>query len=244
MTRAAGRPAAAGFALAAAALAAPARARAQQYITDDAEVTEARACQIQMWHGERASWVLPVCAPAHNLELSLGFIAVWRDGAGGHFEYAAQAKTLFRALRPDGWGAGLVAGTGRDPALATTADKTSTVFAYVPVSRAFAGTRLVVHQNAGWLYQRQGGGGGHALTWAARADYRAARRLALVAEVYGTEAVGRGGSTAPAEFQAGARSWLRPDVVQVDLSYGGRLRDGRVAAGWTLGLALVTPPFL
>ena len=51
---------------------------AQQYVTDDAAITEYRGCQIQMWHGERSSWVLPVCTLVPRLELSLGLIAVWK----------------------------------------------------------------------------------------------------------------------------------------------------------------------
>jgi hypothetical protein len=245
--------AAAGLAaagLAAAGRAAAGRAGAQQYITDDAGLTADRACQIQTWFGQRASWVLPVCTPVHNVELSLGFIAVRRDADGrGHFEYVVQAKTLVRPVRPGRWGAGLVVGAGRDPALAGTSPDVRTYYTYVPVSRAFFGDRVLVHQNAGWLYQRSGAersfGGRHALTWAARADValggpRRGPPLVAVVEAYGAE----GAAGADAEFQAGVRAFPRRDAVQLDLSYGGFVRTGRRAAGWTLGLTLATPPFL
>jgi hypothetical protein len=104
---------------------------AQQYITDDAALTADRACQIQTWFGQRASWVLPVCTPVHNLELSLGFIAVRDDGTGtgqGHFEYVVQGKTLVRPLRTDGWGAGSSPGPGatlRSPARAAACAATT-----------------------------------------------------------------------------------------------------------------------
>ncbi len=230
--------------------AAPAGAAAQQYITDDAGLTPDRACQIQTWFGQRASWVLPVCTPVHNLELSLGFIAVRDDGSGaGHFEYVVQAKTIVRPLRPGGWGAGFVAGAGRDPALAGTSPDVRSYYAYVPLSRSLAGDRVVLHQNTGWLYQRAGdeasSRGRHALTWAARADValggpRGRPPAAAVAEAYGAE----GAAGADAEFQVGLRAFPRPGAVQVDLSYGGFVRTGRRAAGWTIGLTLATPPFL
>jgi hypothetical protein len=121
-------------------------------------------------------------------------------------------------------------------------------YAYAPVSLSRAGGRVVLHQNTGWLYQRAGGegspGGRHALTWAARADvalgWRARPPAVAVAEAYGAE----GAAGADAEFQVGLRAFPRPDAVQVDLSYGGFVRTGRRAAGWTIGLTLATPPFL
>ena len=217
---------------------------AQQYITDDAAITEYRACQIQMWHGQRSSWVLPVCTPVRNLELSLGFIAVWKDGTGGHFEYAAQAKTLLKPLVTNSWGAGFVVGTGRDPAFAGIAKQGYSIFSYVPFSLSFGGDRVVLHENTGWLYERHSGHGGNAVTWAARADVLAQRFLGVISEVYGAQGAGAHPSGAPAEFQMGLRTWPRPQHVQVDLSYGGILRNGHRGQGWTLGLTLITPPFL
>lgn len=222
------------------ALACPAALGAQQYITDDAAITEHRACQIQMWHGERSSWVLPVCTPLPNVELSLGFIAVWDDGAEGHFEYVVQAKTLLRPLTTDGWGAGFVAGTGRDPALASTAAQQTTVYAYVPLSLSLADDALVLHQNTGWLHQNVAGRTADALTWAVRGEARLRRHVHAVAEAYGAD----GSARAPAEYQLGVRGALRPERVQLDVSWGGRLRTSRRGQGWTVGLTLTTPPFL
>jgi hypothetical protein len=221
---------------------------AQQYITDDAALTAYRACQVQMWFGQRASWVLPVCTPVRDVELSLGFIAVRKDGSGHeHFEYVLQAKTLLKPLTTNGWGAGFVLGTGRDPALAGTSPDVQTYYAYVPLSVSLAGDRVVLHENTGWLYQHASGEGvlrgSHAVTWAARADVGLGgprRPVVAVAEAYGAEGTAR----AAPEFQAGLRAFPRADHVQVDLSWGGLLRTGKRAAGWTIGLTLLTPPFL
>lgn len=214
--------------------------RAQQYITDDAAITDHRACQIQLWHGQRSSWVLPVCTPVRNLELSIGFIAVWDDGAEGHFEYVIQGKTLLKPLTTNGWGAGFVVGTGRDPALASTEAQLATIYAYVPLSVSLASDALVLHQNTGWIHQRGGGRQADAVTWAARGELRLRKYVFGVAEVYGAE----GSARAPAEFQAGLRAFVRPGRVQADASYGGRLDSGREGQGWTLGITLHTPPFL
>ncbi len=218
----------------------------QQYITDDAAITEYRACQIQMWHGERSSWMLPVCTPLRKVELSLGFIAVWEDEADGHFEYTAQAKTVMRPLTTNSWGIGFVLGTGRDPAFSGTTSQPYSLYAYVPVSLSLAGDRVVLHQNTGWFHSRRESRGHNAVTWAARADIVVRKNLVAVAEVLGAEGVGAdGGAGSPAEYQAGLRTWLRPETVQLDVSFGGLLSNpGTRAAGWTVGLALIAPPFL
>jgi hypothetical protein len=229
-------------------LAAAARpARAQQYITDDAVVTEYRACQVQMWAGQRSSWVRPVCTPIRDLELSLGFIAVWRDGGDGHVEYVAQARTALKVLTTDGWGAGFVVGTGRDPAFAGTGNPTYNLHAYVPTTASFAHDRVLLDASLGALYNRAGGRGGSAVTWALRGDLATVRRFTLVAETYGARSLGRSHLDATPELQAGVRKWLRTDHVQLDLGYGGELEGrsiGRRGAGWTLGLTRITPPFL
>jgi hypothetical protein len=225
----------------------PRSAGAQQYITDDAAVTDYRACQVQMWTGQRSAWVLPVCTPIRNLELSLGFIAVWRDGGDGHFEYVAQAKTALRPLTTGGWGAGLVVGTGRDPAFAGTGNPTYNLYAYVPATLSLGADRVLLDANLGGLYDRSGGRGAGGVTWATRADVATIRRITLVAEAYGERGLGRSHLDATPEFQAGVRKWLRTDHVQLDLSYGGQLEGrhlGGHGAGWTAGLTLITPPFL
>lgn len=218
----------------------------QQYITDDAAITEYRACQIQMWHGERSSWMLPVCTPLPGVELSLGFIAVWEDDADGHFEYTAQAKTVMRPLAMNSWGVGFVLGTGRDPAFSSTTSQSYSLYAYLPFSLSLANDRVVLHQNTGWFHGRREGSGHNAVTWPARADIGVRKNLFAVAEVLGAEGIGpEGGAGSPAEYQAGLRTWLRPETVQLDVRFGALLRNpGIRAAGWTVGLALIAPPFL
>lgn len=213
-----------------------ATATSQQYITDDASITEYRACQIQLWYGQRSSEALPACTPIRNLEVSVGLIAVWKDEGNGHPEYVAQIKTLLshptRALN-----LGLVVGTGRDPGLAGVRKSDSQVYVYVPVSLSLLKGKLMLHNNVGWLHDDRRGSTDNALTFASRVDVTMRKYFLLIAEAY--DAHGQ-----PNEFQAGVRWWTRPGKVQLDLSYGGQLRNGKPGAGWTLGLALTTPPIL
>lgn len=169
--------------------------------------------------------------------MSLGLIAVWADEGNGHPEYVAQVKALLPHLRGSNWGFGFVIGRGRDPGLSGVRKSGSQIYAYVPLTISLLNHRLVFHENTGWLYDRRAGPNHNALTLAARTDVGIRKYVFLVAETYG--AAGQS-----AEYQAGIRTWTRPGKVQVDLSYGGFLRTGRRAAGWTLGLALTTPPIL
>jgi hypothetical protein len=107
----------------------------------------------------------------------------------------------------------------------------------VPLTVSLLNHRLALHENTGWLYDRRAGPNHNALTLAVRTDIDIRKYLFLVAETYGA----RGQR---AEYQAGIRTWTRPGKVQVDLSYDGFVGIGRRAAGWTLGLALATPPIL
>jgi hypothetical protein len=216
---------------------------AQQWVTDDADITEYRACAFQMWHGQRSTWMEPTCTPIRDVELSLGFVAVWEDGGAGHFEYEMQGKTRLRPLRTNSWGAALVVGTGRAPSFTGIEKQAYSMFSYVPISVSLWSDRVVLHENTGWLYEHRPDEGGNAITWAARADIRYRKFVAFIAEAYGAKGVGTNAPDTPAEFQTGFRVWLRPERVEVDLSYGA-LTSGQRGQGWTLGLTLTTPPFL
>jgi hypothetical protein len=203
-----------------------------------------------MWHGERSSWILPVCTPVKNLELSLGLLAVRPDNADTRLEYVAQFKTLLKPLTSNSWGAGFAAGTGRDLTSPERGNEYS-IYAYVPFSKSLWNDRLVLHENIGWSYVHREPHWDNSLSWATRAeiklDGRIGRGMVGVAEIYGAERIERHDTQTRPEYQAGLRTWLRPDRVQLDLSFGRTLRRpfaGNDGPGWTIGLALTTPPFL
>ncbi len=220
-------------------LASPSASAGQQYITDDAAITEFRACQIQVWHGQRSSWALPVCTPFRNLEMSFGLIAVWKDEGDGHPEYVAQLKSVLIPRTNRRWGVGLVLGTGRDPGLSGIRSVGTNIYAYVPVTVSFFGERLMLHTNIGSVYDhRRGDDNDHQwLTTANRAEVSLRKYFVVVGEIFDS-------AGSDAEYQIGVRAWGRPGRVQLDLSYGGVLLNSGQGAGWTLGVALTTPPVL
>jgi hypothetical protein len=183
----------------AAGLLAASGAHAQQFVTDDAAITDRGACQLEAWYGEAASWVLPACHFVREFELT-GGIGFVNDGEGRSTEYVLQGKYLLREMTSNSFGVGVVAGLGYDP-LAQVAGGVHGVFAYVPVSFSWREDRLILHGNLGWHLEREDHGhdhhhgrdadpGHHALTWAARADLLiplAGGRFSAIGEVFGED---------------------------------------------------------
>jgi hypothetical protein len=223
-------------------LCAPAVAGAQQFVTDDAKIVDYRACQLEGWHGESASWALPACQLIRNVELTAGVGQLSSNGET-RTEYVLQAKTILRELRPGGLGIGLVAGAGIDPLTQVTGGRVSGLFAYVPVSLSLAADRLFLHGNLGWHFERADRDradrrerGRHAATWAGRADLMLTHRFTAIGELFGED------RTRP-EYQVGLRSVLLADRLVADLSFGQHTAPGLPGAGLALGFAWTPPPF-
>jgi hypothetical protein len=220
----------------------PAPLQAQQFVTDDAELVDYRACQLEAWHGETVLWLIPACRFARNLEVSAGRGRVTHEGARSS-EWLVEAKHLLHEFSRSGIALGLVAGfTFANPARVFS-DNVSGAYAYVPVSVPLAGESLVVHANLGWDVERDEhnhngvahSDAHHALTWAFRGDLAITSRFLMIGELFSE------GSLRPA-YQVGLRSILIPDRFSVDVSWGGHT-DGNVAGlGWTAGLAWTPAP--
>lgn len=227
-------------------LALPAQTSAQQFVTDDAAIVDYRACQVEAWVGEAASWVLPACQPVSKLEVSAG-LGLVREAGGSNPEYVLQGKLLLREGGPGRVGVGLVAGAGFGPLSQVAGDGVAGAFAYVPVSVSIGEDRLILHVNGGWHYERDEhehngvihADAHHQATWAARADLllpMLRERVTAIGEVFAE------GRTRP-EFQVGLRTVLLPGRLGFDVSWGGHTVSGFRGAGWALGFAWTPPPF-
>lgn len=222
------RPTLVGAAL----LAANAAEAARPMVTDDARIVDAKACQLESWvrrnQDSTEAWALPACNFTGNLELTLGGALTREAGQTRTTDVQLQGKTLLKALDSNGWGIGFAAGTVRHP----HADSRDW-YAYVPVSVSFRDDTVIVHGNAGWL--RDGEARQHRLTWGLGTEARLGERTWLIAEAFGQDQ-GR------PYHQFGLRHWLVTDRVQLDATYGNR--NGGGERWWTLGLRLLTVPFL
>ncbi len=214
-------------------------AGAQQYVVDDAEIVDANACHVEAWHGERSSWILPACQLIPNLEFAAG-VGFIEEGLGHReTEYAVEAKTLLRPLTPGDWGVGLVLGVGPNPSATAEERRFGDVYGFVPVSVSTLEDRLILHGNLGWAWAREDDEGPeedeHQLTWGVRSDLGLNERFTVIGEIFGE-------GSDQSEFQVGIRTHFEDAGVEMDLSWGDRLSGDERGAGFTVGLALVSPP--
>jgi hypothetical protein len=185
----------------------PQAAAAQQFAVDDAAVVAARACQVEAWHGEAASWVLPACGVVTGVELTAGAGWIAQDGARRD-EYVVQGKWVMSRGRA---AAGAAGGIGLARHDQVRGGQVTGAFAYVPVSITTAPAD--VHLNLGWQSARgDAGAHTHALTWGSRIDVPV-QRHAVIAELFGE-------NTAAPEYQAGVRLVLIAERLATPVGRG------------------------
>lgn len=204
---------------------------ARPFVTDDARMTTAGSCQLESWtrvyRNSTELWVLPACNPTGNLELTVGSgAAKISDTSGSSEDYVFQAKTLFKPLGADGWGAGLAAGTIRHPQINPGPNLLGNTYVYMPLSMSFAADRLVLHLNAGWL--RDKATQSSQATWGIGSELNLNTRWMLIAETFG--------NTAHTFWQAGARHSVIPGLFQLDATVGSENGGNRDARWISFGL--------
>lgn len=212
---------------------APAHA-ARPMITDDARIVDAQACQLESWvRHDRASseaWALPACNFTGNLELSLGAAHTQVDGQSQSNNWAGQAKTVIKPLQADGWGVAIAAGTVQYQHTGK-----SDWYANLPASISLRNDTVLVHANLGWL--RDGNANHGRLTWGLGTETQLTQSTWMIAETFGQD-------QGKPSVQIGLRHWLLRDRIQLDATYGNRLGSGTGQPWLSLGLRLLSVPFL
>jgi hypothetical protein len=212
---------------------------ARPMITDDARVVDPQACQLETWQrrnqGSTERWALPACNPTGNLELTFGGARTTEAGETHTTDTVLQAKTVFRKLDPDGWGVGLAVGRLHRPREEANRDFASDLYGYVPVSVSYAGGAAVLHTNVG--VARPTDRSAHRITWGVGAEVQLHSQVYLIPEVF-SQVAGR------PFFQGGVRVWLIPNRLQVDATYGDRVGASEGSRWFSLGLRIITAPFL
>lgn len=209
---------------------------ARPMITDDARIVDAKSCQVESWlhvHRDhtRELWALPGCNPTGNLELTLG--GGWRreDGQTANTDRVLQGKTLWHTLDGDSnwsWGTTLGA-VDRHQAQRTD------VYLNLPLTAKLLGERLFLHANLGL---RRDGVERRSITTSGLAlEGQISPRVWGVAESFVQD-------RSRPQFQLGLRFWIVPDHVQVDTTYGDRVGAGGTERWMSVGLRLLSPPFL
>lgn len=210
---------------------------ARPMVTDDARIVDAKACQVESWiksdPDSTGYWALPACNPTGNLEITAG--GARTSGAeSGFTDKVLQAKTLFRPL-DQGWGVGLAVGTTLHPHERRSSAWPGDPYFYVPLSVKARGEDWLVHVNVGATRDRDAGQ--TIVTWGVGNEVRVAGSTFLIAEAFASD-------RARPFWQAGLRHWIVKDRVQMDATWGNRLASGSGERWLTLGLRLLSPPFL
>lgn len=207
---------------------------ARPMIVDDARIVDPKACQVESWAKKKSDstelWALPACNFTGNLELTMGGASTREGGRASTTDIVMQGKTLLKTLETNGWGIGLAAGTVRRP-VAETRDW----YSYMLNSFSFLDDVLIVHTNVG-VY-REGETFRNLKTGGVGTEIRVAPQTWLIAETFGQ------GEDRPFH-QVGVRHWLVPNHVQIDATYGNRNGGGMGERWFTVGLRLISLPFL
>lgn len=212
---------------------------ARPMVTDDARTVDAKACQVESWmrfnRDGRELWALPACNFTGNLEFTLGGGILKGDDGSKTHDVVIQGKTLFKPLETGGYGVGMVLGTVRHPAINTRSNQLGDYYGYLPVSFSFADDRVVIHTNLGAL--RDGKERRTHATWGAGTEILVTPATYAIAEAFSP-------ATGKSYVQFGVRHWLVANRVQIDATWGERLHEGSSERWYSLGLRLLTVPFL
>jgi hypothetical protein len=207
-------------------------------VVDDANVATAGNCQVESWmragHGERDAWLVPACNPQDNLEWALGLNQRNESAAADARGFSLQAKTLLQPLEGHARGAGLAVGAvwqqEGDAAL-----QSRSLYAYVPVSVAYAGERGELHVNLGVQEALHDAARDDPqaepmkTTWGLGTSFVITRRSSVLAEVYGE------GRDDPV-CQAGLRVGLLPDRLELDATVSASPSSRTGTTLYSLGL--------
>ncbi len=215
---------------------APAAYAARPMNTDDARITDAKACQLESWaktnRDSTEYWALPACNFMGNLELTVGGASTHDDTGTHATDIVFQGKTLLKPLEPNSWGVGLAAGTVHHPQADVGGNDW---YAYVPASFSFKNDRFVLHANLGWLREQETKH--HRLTWGVGSETQLAERTWLIAETFGQ-------NQDKPFYQMGLRHWIAPNRVQIDTTCGNRIGSNVDEPWFSIGLRLLSVPFL
>jgi hypothetical protein len=211
---------------------------ARPLVTDDARIVDPKSCQLEAWlrfnRDGTERWALPGCNLTGNFELTFGG-AVQSYGDGTALtDVQLQGKTVLKPFETNGYGVALVFGGVNHPK-AEDRKALGTAYAYVPLSVSFADDRYLLHTNLGVSRDREARE--TRMTWGVATEAVLNDRFTAIAESFGEN---RGNPW----YQLGLRIWLVPNRVQIDATYGSRFGNQAADRFVSVGLRLLSPPFL
>lgn len=199
---------------------------------DDATVIAPHSCQVEgtlYFHRHGTNKVLsPACNVGENLELQAS--GAWnRDGGQFSRDWQLQGKTVLRPLETNGYGVALMASANRH---AEAGERDMSYLVKVPLTFSLADDAVLLHLNAGVMHDK--GEQGTRMVWGVGNEIALNDRFSLIGEVFGQNK-GKSG------FQAGVRTRLMPEKLEMDVTYGNKLEWEKQHDGVMLQMRWMMP---
>jgi hypothetical protein len=206
--------------------------------TDDANVVDPKACQVETWvRRDRSSteqWAIPGCNFWGDIEWSLGGQQRSEDTPWTSGLLLGQAKKRWMSLADGDWGLSTTLGFVNTQPTAVFNAPQRDVYVNAPITRALGQDRFV-HLNLGWV--QHGRDNSARATWGLGGEWPLRPNWIAIAEVYAE-------NTMPSQYQVGLRFWVKPQRIQIDTTYGNVVGTAQDQSWITIGLRLLTPAFL
>jgi hypothetical protein len=211
---------------------------ARPLITDDARIVDAQACQLESYVREMPTgaefWALPACNPTGNLEWTVGGNWIRMSGEPDTSHLVLQGKTILKPVQTNDWGWGVALGM-QDVLNPRASRQVNDIYLNVPITFSLADDTAFVHINGG--VDRDRLVEETKITWGVATEVAVADKLAIVAETFGD-------NHENPFIHGGVRIWIIPERWQVDATAGAHLGMGHSGTWVSIGIRLLSPPFL
>ncbi|KAA6123724.1 hypothetical protein [Cupriavidus cauae] len=210
---------------------------ARPLVTDDARIVDPQSCQLESWlrfnRDGTERWALPGCNFTGNFEWTFGgAVQRYGDGPGNAItDLQFQGKTVLKPVETNGYGVALTLGMTEYP----KAERRRTpggLYLNLPLTVSMRDDRLLLHANFGATHDRAERQ--TRMTWGVAGEAAVSERWAMIAESFGE-------SGDKPWIQLGARVWIVPQRVQVDMTWGTQLNQPRETRFVSIGLRLLSP---
>ena len=206
--------------------------------TDDANVVDPKACQLETWvrrsRSNTEQWAIPGCNFWGDVEWSLGGQQRSEDTPWTSGLLLGQAKKRWLRLSDGDWGVSTTLGFVNTQPTSDFNAPQRDVYFNAPITRAWGQDRFV-HLNLGWV--QHGRDNSSRPTWGMGGEWPLSPRLIAISEVYAE-------TTTPSQYQVGLRFWVKPQRIQIDTTYGNVMGSATDQQWISIGLRLLTPAFL
>jgi len=204
--------------------------------TDDANIVDYKSCQVESWYKKNQNnsefWSIPGCNFGNDIEWSLGGVHQTAGSSDAANFWLGQVKKRWIPVQDGQWGISSTVGTIRS----TNNRNVSTQDNYIniPLTQSLFNNRFI-HINVGGVHHVMQGT--TQATWGLGLEYPLSSQLILISESFGEK------KTA-SKYQVGLRFWIVPQRLQLDTTYGNAWQGTQQDRWMTIGLRVLTAPFL